>query len=122
ALAASLELRAGRELFASHGCSACHTTPSSDLRGSEPMPELLHGAPSLAGAGSRFSAEWLQQWILDPHALRPDAVMPRLLDAEQDESKQQAADLAAYLMTLVGEAVASPASQEADDELTEQGA
>lgn len=88
----SLQLREGRELVAQLRCLKCHV--SADL-GNHAMPELAMDAPSLADVGARLNQPWLAGWIGDPHALRPDAHMPRLFHV--NGSDQRAADVAAYL-------------------------
>ncbi len=59
-------------------------------------PVLTRFAPELSGVGSKVSFEWLYSWLMDPPRYAPETKMPgmRLRPAE-------AADLAAYLMTLV---------------------
>lgn len=95
--------RKGRLLFAENHCSKCH------VGGVTGMQEMMEMAPLLFSTGSRLNEEWLASWIADPSALRPDTRMPALVDASTDEGKQQAADLAAYLMTLkVGETPTAP--------------
>ncbi|QJE95860.1 c-type cytochrome [Luteolibacter luteus] len=95
--------RKGRLLFAENHCSKCH------LSGVAGMQEMMESAPLLFSTGSRLNEEWLAKWIADPSALRADTRMPALVDASTAEGKQQAADLAAWLMTLkAGEAPAAP--------------
>ncbi|BCX48642.1 hypothetical protein HAHE_25500 [Haloferula helveola] len=99
--------RMGRELFAANHCAKCHL-PASGL-GSKPMAEMLEIAPILADSGGRLTEEWLAQWIASPASLKPDTRMPALVDASTDEGKQQAADLAAWLVTLkIADAPAAP--------------
>lgn len=86
--------RKGRLLFAENHCSKCHV---SSVMG---MQEMMETAPLLFSTGSRLNEEWLAKWIADPSALRHDTRMPTLVDASTPEGKQQAADLAAWLMTL----------------------
>jgi mono/diheme cytochrome c family protein len=115
-LRAGLDLREGRLLFATHGCARCHGMPGKLQAADCPMPELAQQGPSLANAGHRFRADWLAAWIADPHALRPEATMPRVLTGDVGP---QAADLASYLASLkVGKPL--PASSQ-DDKLTRDG-
>lgn len=108
-------LREGRRLFAENHCSKCHM-PTNGL-GDKPMPELTELGPLLFATGTRLNEEWLARWIADPSALRPDTRMPTLVDASTDEGRQQASDLAAWLMTLkIGETPAAP-----DKALAEKG-
>lgn len=96
-LTAGTQVREGRYLYATLGCSRCHDIPAG-AKGTTAMPEMQHQAPSLAQAGARFRPAWLAQWIADPRALRPEATMPRALHG--DSAAVQAADIAAYLGTL----------------------
>ncbi len=90
--------RLGRELFASHHCAKCHL-PSAGL-GASPMGEMLEIAPLLADTGGRLNEDWLAEWIASPSSIKPDTTMPALVDASTDEGRQQAADLASWLVTL----------------------
>lgn len=90
--------RLGRELFAASHCAKCHL-PATGL-GTAPMGEMLEIAPLLADTGGRLNEGWLSEWILSPASLKPDTRMPALVDASTDEGKQQAADLAAWMVTL----------------------
>ena len=95
-------VREGRELFALRRCAKCHATV---LKG---MPELEMDAPSLAEAGTRLNAPWVERWIQAPRSIRPEATMPRLPGV----APQDAADLAAYLATLGKPSEAKPADAE----------
>lgn len=90
--------RLGRELFAAHHCAKCHA-PAAGL-GSKPMGEMLEIAPLLPDTGSRLEEKWLAEWIASPASVKPDTTMPALVDGDSDEGRQQAADLAAWLVTL----------------------
>ncbi|MGJ8723403.1 MAG: hypothetical protein ACSHYB_02510 [Roseibacillus sp.] len=87
----------GREIFARHLCSKCHL-PTEGF-GSQAMPELTQIPPILGLTGDRLNEPWLAHWIANPASIRPDTNMPRLV-ADNEEGRQQAADLAAYLMTM----------------------
>lgn len=101
-LVSKMRARDGREMFARYNCFRCHQT---ELDG-EPMFEMTLEPPSLELAGSRFNENWLREWILDPSALQSHATMPKVL-GEGDESKQKAADIAAYLASLKGDDIDS---------------
>jgi cytochrome c2 len=88
--------RDGRNLFAEHQCARCHKPPSPWT--ATAMPELAADAPALDGIGSRLKAPWIAQWLLDPKAILPDALMPRILSGPQ--AAADAADIAAYLASL----------------------
>lgn len=97
ALKASELLRKGRQHFTQQNCAKCHI--SNEGFGATPMPETAEMPPILIGIGERVTEEWLQRWIADPKHLRPTTHMPTLVNAETEEGRQQAADLAAFLMT-----------------------
>lgn len=98
ALVQGRRLREGREIVASRRCLRCHEDPAKG------MPELEMDAPSLLDAGARLHTAWLNQWILSPRALRPEATMPKIPGI----TPQDAADISAYLATLGKEAPAPP--------------
>lgn len=89
--------RHGRNVFAEQNCAKCHA-PENGF-GATPMPELLEIAPILAGIGDRVTEEWLMKWIADPKALKPSTKMPHMVDPSTPQGLQQAADLAAYLVS-----------------------
>lgn len=94
--------RLGRQLFAENHCSKCHL-------GANGMEELSEFGPILMASGSRLQEEWLAEWIANPAHFRPDTRMPDLIDESTPEGKQQAADLAAWLMAQkIGEAPPAP--------------
>jgi mono/diheme cytochrome c family protein len=97
-LRAQRRLREGRDLVATRRCLKCHV---GDFKG---MPELEMDAPSLAEAGARLHPDWIAKWVQNPRDLRPEATMPKLPGI----TPQDAADIAAYLVTL-GKAEADPA-------------
>jgi mono/diheme cytochrome c family protein len=98
-LTSAATLRDGRLLFATHGCVRCHGLPGELTPEKCQMPELKQQAPSLANAGNRLRYDWLAAWIADPHALRPEATMPRVLHGTPAGSAE---DLAAYVTSLHG--------------------
>ncbi len=86
----------GRELFASKGCTACHSIGG----------EGGSAGPELDGIGNRTqrpvligelenTPENLWRWITSPQQVKP-----RTLMASQPLTPQEAADLVAYLETL----------------------
>ncbi|MFO1092003.1 MAG: ThuA domain-containing protein [Planctomycetaceae bacterium] len=90
-------IREGRELFAVLHCDRCHASQSSTAGR---MPEIELDPPNLAGSGKRLNQQWIAQWLIDPLAHRPQATMPALFDARDPDAAQQAADVAAYVVTL----------------------
>lgn len=57
----------GKALFAGMGCVQCHAIGGQGG---------TYG-PDLTFVGFRKSPEWLAQWLENPHAWRPDTVMPK---------------------------------------------
>ncbi len=101
ALRSGNRLREGRLLFAQLRCAACHADPillPAPTPG-EAMPELAQDAPVFADLGAKFNAPWLAHWINDPHSTRPHALMPRVFSAPEGTIAQEAADLAAFLLS-----------------------
>lgn len=84
-------------LFASHNCIQCH---EADL-GAYAMPELNYAGPNLTGIGSRANEAWLTRWIAQPDKLKPTTTMPAMVDHTKPEGAQAAADIGAYLASLV---------------------
>lgn len=121
ALVAAESLRQGRHLFATHHCARCHASPAELRESTRPMPELEETPPRLDAAGSRLTAEWMYRWLLDPHAMRPDARMPRLLSAASAEDRQQAADVVAYLAQKTDSPLITAPRNETSPELVAQG-
>ena len=86
----------GEKLFSAVGCMGCHVNENDPLA----APHInnyenltkVHG-PNLVGIGSKVSAEWLYEWLMDPQAYMPDTKMPNLR-----LEPQQAKDLTAYLL------------------------
>jgi cytochrome c1 len=77
------------------------------------MPEMGHDAPLFDDIGGKFKEEWLAQWINDPHAIRPRALMPRLFNTGPGKIDQRAADLAAYFVSLGKRDDTAPAAENA---------
>jgi cytochrome c2 len=117
----------GATLVQQVGCRACHNTVTEDKlctaedeaagksRGTPEKPGECEVARSLSGSkhrdfgpnlsniGHKTNEKWLFAWLKDPQSLWPQSRMPNLRLSNQD-----AADIAAYLMTLkAGEAPAA---------------
>ncbi len=91
-------------------CGLCHAGPAS---ADFPQPALQGNlAPSLAGAGSRWTEAQLRLRIVDSRRLNPDSLMPALHRTHGQQrvgrawqgqpvlSAQQVEDVVAYLKTL----------------------
>jgi len=115
-----LRKRAGRTLVATSRCLHCHQT-TAQQRALLRVPELQADAPALATTGSRLNAAWVAAWLNDPVAMRPTATMPNVLAHHGEQRGAIAADIAAYLVTLRQEQVASPADLKMDDESVKLG-
>ncbi len=94
----------GKKLVETVGCLACHAVGEAGPGGARVDLSRRHAdfdafAPDLAGIGSKTNQGWLFNWLRNPKHYFPAGRMPdlRLTDAE-------AADAAAYLMTLRDEA------------------
>ena len=90
------EVRSGRALFESTACINCHTvrgTPANGMFG----PDLTHlMSRSTLGAGvAPNTPEHLRDWIDNPDALKPGALMPAMQLSRADLDQ-----LVAYLLTL----------------------
>jgi mono/diheme cytochrome c family protein len=109
-LVAQTSLREGRQLFAERYCASCHALPDRLIVKDCAMPELQSTPPRLDDAGNRFQQAWLAAWIMNPRAIRPDATMPGVLAGP--DARKQAADIAAYLVSLKTGAALKPVSQD----------
>lgn len=109
--------RHGRMVFAEQNCAKCHVSETGF--GATPMPELLEISPVLAGIGERVSEEWLMKWIADPKAMKPTTHMPQMVDPTTTEGRQQAADLAAFLVSTSARAEHKPSTP--DPKLAKSG-
>ena len=88
-------LREGRMIFTQLHCDACHDAGAAIPKDGSGMMETMMTAPDLADAGARFRPEWIAAWVENPRAIRADATMPNL-----HATKEQAADVAAFLSSL----------------------
>ena len=87
-------------------CLLCHSGPLPEERFQGNL------APSLAGAGSRWTEDQLRQRIMDSRQLNPESIMPayaktegltrvsKNLQGQPLLSAQQIEDVVAYLLTL----------------------
>ena len=86
----------GEELFNAVGCVGCHISENNP----ENAPKINNyknltkiQGPNLIGLGSKVTAEWLYEWLMNPQEYMPDTKMPNLR-----LQPQQAKDIAAYLL------------------------
>lgn len=104
--------RAGAQDLVQSECSGCHQLegPSGDLE-----ERMKRTAPPLFYAGNKFREEWLVEWLQKPERIRPagdfavayvvssaDGDMPDINSLVEHPvlEAEQAAEVAAYLMTL----------------------
>jgi cytochrome c oxidase subunit 2 len=71
------EVEAGRAVFMSKPCAACHTVRGTDARGSS-GPDLTHvgGRRTIAAGLLETTRGSLAAWIADPQTLKPGTNMP----------------------------------------------
>lgn len=111
---ARADVRRGAELAETLACRACHLLPGSDsllaptqtadLRGSLDTDSLARRfGPSLAGLGAKLEPAWLFEWLTNPPAEPASPRGPRHADFRLD--RQEAADLAAFLLADRGRSV-----------------
>jgi cytochrome c oxidase subunit 2 len=96
AQAADLEVNAGKAVFMSKPCAACHTirgTPATGTTG----PDLTHvgGRQTIAAGLFDTTRGTLAAWIADPQTLKPGNNMP-LVPLSSDELRE----VSAYLASL----------------------
>jgi cytochrome c oxidase subunit II len=88
--------RRGSEIFAEVGCASCHTVRGTSADGAR-GPDLTHvaGRSTLAAVTRPNTRVDLAEWLADPQAVKPGALMPPapVTDAELD-------DLVAYVESL----------------------
>ncbi len=113
------ELRAGRISFAEHQCQRCHSGAFDKGKNSNGMLELLQSPPDLQRA-ALLSDAWLAKWIANPGAHRAEALMPRLF-TDDEAGRQQAADIAAYVRSLVPQKNDAPLKHETDGDAIAAG-
>jgi cytochrome c2 len=100
------DLAAGRKVFETVGCMACHRV-GDDRRGLDtlktsagkdattvPGSFRAHG-PNLDGSGSKLNPGWVYAWVRNPKGYWHETRMPNLR-----LSDKEAADVTAYLMSL----------------------
>ena len=85
----------GREIVQKVGCYGCHAVEMKDPIVPHPGSETRAVGPKLARIGEKTNYQWLYNWVRDPGRLWHDTKMPSLR-----LTRQEAADVAAYLMTL----------------------
>jgi cytochrome c1 len=84
----------GAQLMSTKGCSGCHTVDGLPGATGVTGPNLTNITlrPTIAGETIPNSPDMLQQWLLDPPALKPGTSMPKL-----GLTQAEARDLVAFL-------------------------
>jgi len=97
------DVAAGEELFKVVGCMACHVVDGVNEEAQAAAGDqyqVSNFGPNLSKIGAKTNHRWLYGWLKEPKHYWPDTAMPSLRLEDQE-----ATDIAAYLMTLQGEAV-----------------
>ena len=86
----------GEKLFSAVGCLGCHVheedpKDAPHINNYKNLTKVQ--GPNLIGLGSKVTAEWLYEWIMNPQEYMPDTKMPNLR-----LQPQQAKDITAYLI------------------------
>jgi mono/diheme cytochrome c family protein len=86
--------QAGQLLVTELSCTSCHVSPAEHLK-----PK---GGPSLASAGLRLNAGWVEKYLESPMEVDSGSTMPNMLaSVPAQQRKSVARALASYLTTLV---------------------
>ena len=91
----------GRVLFTELNCSGCHTT-NSDL-----LPLASRQGPRLGDVGGRVTPDYLQRYLLDPHAIKPGTPMPDLLHGMPDQERRQTVEALTHFLVSLGGPIAN---------------
>jgi mono/diheme cytochrome c family protein len=94
ATSAHASVEAGETLFKARGCAGCHKVNG---QGGAIGPDLSNEA------AKGHDREWHIKHFLDPSGVTPGSMMPRLV-----KTREEAGDLADYVMSLGAEAVPAP--------------
>ena len=100
------DARRGERLVKTVGCMGCHAIEKDEAapdvllarnrrEAPDPIAFERRFGPDLSRVGSKVRAEWLFQWVQNPHAYNPGTRMPSLR-----LTRDEALDVTAYLMTL----------------------
>jgi cytochrome c1 len=86
----------GRTLLSRYQCGSCHEIPGVPAaRGVLGPPLVAFGRRMYVAGHLPNTPDTLAQWIADPRSLVPDTAMPSM-----GASREEAADMAAYLASL----------------------
>ncbi len=90
--AAGYAAQQGRVLIGELGCAQCHTAPAQAS-----TALLAHTGPTLGEIGRRANPQWLTQWIMSPHDVRPNSTMPDVI-GDTDKDKADALAITHFLV------------------------
>ena len=90
------DAKIGKQLITQYQCGACHKIPNVAGAGGLAGPDLEQfGRLSYIAGGIPNDPPHLEAWLLDPPALKPGTVMPKM-----GLTAQEARHMVAYLYTL----------------------
>lgn len=76
----------GKLLLAELNCTSCHTAQSDFVKALKPKQ-----APILTNVAKRIYADWMVDFIANPHAVKPGTTMPDILHGMTAEERRDAA-------------------------------
>ncbi len=103
--------------YAEQNCAGCHALNEPAQEAQTLDERIGRKAPPLYYAGSKYRAEWLEQWLQNPRRIHPggtffgrhtvvtddgDIIDEQALGAHLTLTAGQARDVSGYLMTLKG--------------------
>ncbi len=102
----------GRLLIGELNCTACHA--AEEAFAERLLPKQ---APVLTGVGSRIQADWIWNYLREPHAAKPGTTMPDLLASFSEADRTAAARAITSLLVSTG----AVAEQRPDRQAAQQG-
>lgn len=98
----------GNLLLGELNCTACHAaTDGWESR------LLTRSSPKLEGIGNRVRPEFLQQFLREPHAVKPGSTMPTLLAGLADAEREQALEPIVHFLASTGKIRDHPLDKQA---------
>ena len=99
------QVERGRQLYATKGCTNCHTIDGyrADMRvGTPDFPNLTNFGlrTTLAAGVVPNTQENLETWLRDPQEIKPGNYMPQLWSENDPNADEEIAAVAAYLLSL----------------------
>jgi mono/diheme cytochrome c family protein len=83
----------GRLLIGELNCASCHAIDDK-------LVSLIDtkSAPNLNDVGTRVYADWMAQFIAQPHAVKPGTTMPDVMGAMNDAQRREAAEAMTHFL------------------------